>query len=147
MTYEEGNTWTRMKTTTSKSGYISVILRRDGKPYHKLIHRLVLEAFVGPCPEGMECGHENNNRSDNRLENLSWKTKQSNQLDRRKFNTHPAGENNGHAVLTNLQAEEVRNLATTGISKTEIARRFGVSRTVVSRITLGKTYTSGVVKV
>lgn len=30
-----------------------------------LIHRLVLETFVGPRPEGMECCHNNDDPSDN----------------------------------------------------------------------------------
>jgi HNH endonuclease/NUMOD4 motif len=30
------------------------------------VHRLVLEAFVGPCPPGQECRHLNGNPSDNR---------------------------------------------------------------------------------
>ena len=38
------------------------------------VHRLVLEAFVGNCPEGMECDHIDRNRSNNRIENLRWIT-------------------------------------------------------------------------
>lgn len=41
---------------------------------HHYVHRLVLETFVGPCPEGMECDHVNRDRSDNRLQNLRWVT-------------------------------------------------------------------------
>lgn len=43
------------------------------------VHRLVLETFVGPCPEGFECNHKSRDRSDNRLENLEWVTHQDNQ--------------------------------------------------------------------
>lgn len=42
------------------------------------VHRLVLEAFIGECPEGMECDHKDRNRSNNRLENLHWVTQQHN---------------------------------------------------------------------
>jgi len=45
------------------------------------VHRLVLEAFVGPCPHGCEACHRNNDPSDNRIENLRWDTKQSNLAD------------------------------------------------------------------
>lgn len=38
------------------------------------VHRLVLETFVGPCPEGKTCDHINRVRDDNRLENLRWAT-------------------------------------------------------------------------
>jgi hypothetical protein len=38
------------------------------------IHGAVLEAFVGPRPEGMEACHNNGNPAANRLENLRWDT-------------------------------------------------------------------------
>lgn len=43
--------------------------------------RLVLLAFVGPAPEGMECCHNDGNPGNNRLENLRWDTRSSNTLD------------------------------------------------------------------
>lgn len=42
---------------------------------------LVLEAFVGLCPEGMECCHQDDDRSNNRLENLRWDTHANNVKD------------------------------------------------------------------
>jgi hypothetical protein len=42
------------------------------------VHRLVLEAFVGPCPLGMESYHEDNDRANNRLDNLKWATPSEN---------------------------------------------------------------------
>lgn len=47
------------------------------------VHRLVLEAFVGECPEGMECDHIDRNRSNNRLENLHWTTQEYNRCRKR----------------------------------------------------------------
>lgn len=45
------------------------------------IANLVLEAFVGPCPEGMECCHWDDNQSNNRLDNLRWDTHANNVRD------------------------------------------------------------------
>ena len=56
------------------------------KPYY--IHRLVLKAFVGPCPSGMEACHNNGDRTDNRLVNLRWDTKSANAFDRVRHGTH-----------------------------------------------------------
>lgn len=64
------------------AGHLVVQPRKDKRMYHKFVHRLVLEAFVGPCPAGMECRHLNGNPSDNRLENLAWGTKRENGYDR-----------------------------------------------------------------
>lgn len=47
----------------------------------RFVHVLVLEAFVGPCPEGMEALHWNDVAHDNRLENLRWGTRAENIAD------------------------------------------------------------------
>ncbi|KKL84217.1 hypothetical protein LCGC14_1966890, partial [marine sediment metagenome] len=41
----------------SKYGHLCVGLCNKGKIHRRLVHRLVLETFIGPCPEGMECRH------------------------------------------------------------------------------------------
>lgn len=42
---------------------------------------LVLEAFIGPCPEGMECCHNDDDRANNQLSNLRWDTHTNNVKD------------------------------------------------------------------
>lgn len=71
---------------TASKGYIAVRLGWR-KPY-LYVHRLVLEAFVGPCPAGQECLHGNGIPSDNRLRNLRWGTRSENSLDALKHGTH-----------------------------------------------------------
>lgn len=61
--------------TKHRNGYLTI--NTDGKSY--LVHRLVLETFVGECPEGCVCDHISRNRDDNRLENLRWVTIKENQ--------------------------------------------------------------------
>lgn len=41
-------------------------------------HRLVLEAFVGPCPKGRQCNHIDSNRINNHISNLEWITPKEN---------------------------------------------------------------------
>ena len=68
-------------------GYPRVQLGRYGKYDFQQVHRLVLQAFVGPCPDGMEACHNDGDRSDARLSNLRWDTRSSNQFDRRLHGT------------------------------------------------------------
>lgn len=62
-------------------GYLRVGLCKQGKTRTELVHPLVLEAFVGPRPEGCDCCHLNDVPDDNRLENLRWGTRSQNILD------------------------------------------------------------------
>lgn len=50
----------------------------------KFVHTVVLEAFVGPRPEGQVCRHLNGDPLDNRLENLKWGTLRENSADIRR---------------------------------------------------------------
>lgn len=77
--------WRPMKLSPGSKGYLRVNLSRPEGSYKTFrIHRLVLECFVGPCPEGMEARHfPDHDKSNNRLENLSWGTAKANAADRR----------------------------------------------------------------
>lgn len=100
-----------------------------------LVHRLVLEAFIGPCPPGMECCHNDGNYRNNRLDNLRWDTHKSNILDRMRHGKAAAGERHGCAVLTADQVREIRKLADSkAITHSEIAKIYKVGRPAISAI-------------
>jgi hypothetical protein len=62
----------------SNFGHLSVVL---GRHKTRMVHTLVLEAFVGPRPKGMDGCHGPGGTQDNRLENLRWDTRSNNILD------------------------------------------------------------------
>lgn len=71
------------------TGHLRVRLSFNSKSRAFLVHRLVLEAFVGPCPAGMEgCHDPDPDPANNRLANLRWDTRSSNQLDSVKHGRH-----------------------------------------------------------
>lgn len=78
--------WKQLKPGVTTKKYRQVTLRPGSGKKKKIfyVHRLVLEAFVGPCPENMECRHLNGVRSDCRLDNLAWGTKAENEADKKK---------------------------------------------------------------
>lgn len=71
-----------MSTPKRRDGYLTVHLRKNGVRTKHLVHRLVLEAFTGPCPEGWEARHLNDIKEDARLDNLEWGSRRENNLDR-----------------------------------------------------------------
>lgn len=60
--------WRKLKTTYQ--GYKSVALVKNGKRKDYFVHRLVWEAFNGVIPKGLIINHKNEERGDNRLENI-----------------------------------------------------------------------------
>lgn len=58
--------------------YLQVGLWKNRKPKIFKIHRLVWEAFNGPIPEGMQVNHINEDKHDNRLDNLNLMTPKEN---------------------------------------------------------------------
>lgn len=67
-----------LKPFSDKKGYLRVKLYKNGSHYTKKIHRLVALAFI-PNPEGKpEVNHEDGNKTNNRINNLSWATKKEN---------------------------------------------------------------------
>lgn len=71
----------QLKTWENSGGYTSVNLSIRGKRRQYCVSWLVLEAFVGPRPEGYLGCHKNDIKTDNRLENLYWGTNSQNQDD------------------------------------------------------------------
>lgn len=69
-----------LKPSLIGRGYYQVHLNIKTHVYDRLVHRLVAEAFIGPCPKGKEVNHKNGNRRDNRVENLEYVTHRENLL-------------------------------------------------------------------
>lgn len=63
-----------LKQMTNSAGYRQVELWKNGILKRLLVHRLVLSAFVGKCPEGLEGAHLDGNCKNNKLSNLKWAT-------------------------------------------------------------------------
>lgn len=66
-------------------GYLGVCLRRRES---RMVHHLVLEAFIGPRPAGMVSCHWDDEGTNNHLSNLRWDTINGNQRDRVRNGRH-----------------------------------------------------------
>ena len=93
--------------------YLRVELNIHGEAKLFFIHRLVLLAFVGEIPEGMQCRHLDGDATNNNLSNLAYGTVSENQLDRVRHGTHQESVKThcprGHVLKSpNLTAGGVR---------------------------------------
>lgn len=74
---DNGNVWSvkrhkYLKQDTNSCGYKRVVLYKDGKLYHKLVHRLVAEAFI-PNPNNLpQVNHKDEDKSNNQVNNIEW---------------------------------------------------------------------------
>jgi len=76
MITDQGEVFRYSKIKDSKGGvYRIVSLSKDGKKHSITVHRLVLEAFVGPRPDGCVAHHKDRNCTNNALSNLEWATR------------------------------------------------------------------------
>ena len=118
-------------------GYDHLALCRDGKVYDFVVHILVLNAFEGPCPAGMECMHGNGVRNDNRIGNLAWGTPSANNRMKKLHGTSNEGERNAQAKLEPSEALAIRSGF---MSRQRAAIAYGVSPTTISDIRAKRTW-------
>jgi len=120
-----------------KWGYKRVQLWKDGKEFSKLVHRLVLEAFVGPCPKWCQGAHNDGNPENNILSNLRWVTAKNNQKDRLAHGTAMYGEAHHKAKLSSLDVEQIR---ASKVSSRVLGKQYGVTHTQILYIRSGKSW-------
>lgn len=77
-----------LRGSTQSSGHLQVHLYRARRRTHRLVHRLVLEAFVGPPGDAMEACHRDGDPSNNQVANLYWGTRSDNNRDAVRHGTH-----------------------------------------------------------
>ncbi|QEA11315.1 HNH endonuclease [Mycobacterium phage Buttons] len=65
-----------------------VQLFRDNRQHTRYPHQLVMSAFVGPQPKGLQVCHGDGNPLNNRLSNLRYDTDSANKLDAVRHGTH-----------------------------------------------------------
>lgn len=96
-----------LRGNINASGYRVIDVRREGEKRSRgaLVHRLVLEAFVGPCPPGMQTRHLDGDPGNNHLGNLRWGTPAENNRDTLRHGRHEKVNRKhcprGHALTEN----------------------------------------------
>ncbi|MFL6141660.1 MAG: HNH endonuclease [Labedaea sp.] len=107
------------------------------------LHALILEAFKGPCPKGLECRHLNGDPTDNQPSNLEWGTRSENIQDRIRHGESAGWTGSIHGVvkLNDDSARAIYLRRMQGATLGEIAEEFGVSTATVWSISKGRTWT------
>ena len=129
-----------MKPRLANNGYPTVMLYQNGACRRCLIHRLVLGAFVGICPEGREACHYDGSRDNNYLSNLRWGTRKQNKADELRHGRRNRGERCGSSKLTETYVRAIRDYLDLGLRQIEVAAIFSISKGSISDINRGATW-------
>lgn len=124
-----------LKCARNREGYRTAGI--GGKTQY--VHALVLEAFVGPRPEGCVARHLNDAPGDDRLENLAWGSRSENSADalRNGRQLGQPGSQNVRAILTEEKVKSLREKRKEGATYVELGRIFRIAPTTARNAAVG----------
>lgn len=134
-----GTTWRRMSPGLIRD-HETVNLTNGREKVQRYVHRMVLEAFVGPCPAGMECCHNDGNPRNNALGNLRWDTKKANANDKRGHGTMYQGERCHTAMIKASDVVTIRQRWANGERQVDLAAEYGIGATTINSIVRRKSW-------
>jgi len=112
---------------------------KNGKVKQLKLHRAVLQAFCGNCPEGFEVAHLDGNQLNNHLSNLIYATPKENNGHKILHGTQPMGESVYIAKLNEKQVLEIR-ASYPFLSYSKLANQYGVHIQTIAKIITRKTW-------
>lgn len=127
-----------MRPYRDRYGYLAIKLTGDHNyRISKTVHRLVCEAWHGPCPPGLQAAHLDGDQLHNVPSNLAWVTNTENQRHKILHGTSLRGEEAPKARLTSAI---VRRVWLSTESTRSLAKELGVSKTAVQFIRKGRNW-------
>ena len=115
-----------LKPAITKNGYLNVIFCINQKKEHKLVHRLVAEAFIPNINNYSTVNHKDEDKLNNYVENLEWLSVEDN------------NRYSNSKMLTKEKVLQIPSLIDQGYTQLEIANHFNVSRRAIQSILRGE---------
>lgn len=130
-----------LKGRLHSGGYIRVNICINNKNKDYYIHRLVAKEFLDNYSEDLVINHKDGNKKNNSVNNLECVTQKENLKHARETGLNNAfGENHYCNKLTNEDVRAIKILNESGLNGIELSKKFGVARSVISRIINGKVW-------
>ena len=136
-----------LRQAKHRQGYKKVCVKTPNGIKNRLVHRLVLEAWIGPCPDGCVTNHKNGDKTDNRLENLEYCTQSENMTHAYGYGLSPKPPTHRGSACRLAKLNEEKILAMRAETDRKpgylkrIAVAYGVTPSTASKILLRRTWT------
>lgn len=133
--YPDGRVWniTRRRfiaQAVGSSGYMVCTLNSKSKN----VHRIIAQCFV-PNPDNKpEVNHIDGDKLNNHKDNLEWVTRSENSIHACRTGLQPTGSSSHMSKLKEIDLDVIRDMITKGFRGVDIAKEFGVSRHLISKI-------------
>lgn len=133
----------KLKRSVNRYGYENVELWKNGEGKRVTVHQLVAQHFVPNPNDKPQVDHLNGDKTDNRAKNLEWVAAEENirrfWKDNKQQRRDRSGEKNHASKVTKGEAERIKMLyEETEATQSDIATRFDLNQSQVSRIVNGK---------
>jgi hypothetical protein len=125
-----------VRSRKGHGGYPILGLYNHARQWTVRLHKLVMLAFIGPCPDGMEVCHNDGNPQNNRLDNLRYDTHAGNCADPKKRTARIHGPH----LFTPHQVEAIRLARAAGASYHRLGREYGCCPGTIWYICNGRSY-------
>lgn len=120
-----------------KGGYLRANITINGKEKHVLVHRLVVENFIGEIPDGMEVDHINGDKEDNSVCNLEIVTPKENIKRAVKNELILQGEQRSGTKYSEKVVKKICEYLEKESNKNKIAKKLNVPAGLVRSIACG----------
>ncbi len=129
-----------LEGTLAKHGYRVITFTVGNICYQRYLHRIIAAAFI-PNPESKRyINHKDGNKENNALDNIEWVTARENLIHRSRVLGLEIGINHHSAKLDNEKVCAIRELFLAGLSNTQIAAQFLVSRATIGAVRSKRTW-------
>jgi HNH endonuclease len=131
------------KTARNGKGYKVISYRENGKKFIVLQHRVLYAYYHGldSLDPNKTINHIDGNKDNNTKENLEQISVNENVSHAHQNNLLPRGSDKTLAKLDEEKVDHIRFLLAIGMKHRDIAEIFGVSKSTITNINTGKTWT------